>query len=124
MHHYLLTLINGGGLCTSQRLIPTCDTLLSSADFSFNMRRYTVELEETKKPAKEKKAGGGGGPRAGGAGGAGQWVEKDSENMDPGNAMDEGDAGMGGEGGDEEVVEEEEEDEVGTLNARHVIIFL
>ena len=38
--------------------------------------------------------------------------------------MDEGDAAMGGEGGDdEEVVVEEEDDEVGTLDARHVIIF-
>jgi hypothetical protein len=65
-------------------MTPICDTLLSSAAFSFIMCRYTMELEETKKPAKEKKAGGGGGARAGGAGEGG---EEDSENMDPGWAV-------------------------------------
>jgi hypothetical protein len=44
MHHYLTTLINGGGpLCAIQRLKPVCNTLLSSVAFNFNLRRYTME---------------------------------------------------------------------------------
>ena len=43
MHHYLLNLINGGGpLCTIQRLIPICSTLLLSVAFNFNLRRYNA----------------------------------------------------------------------------------
>jgi hypothetical protein len=45
MHHYFITLRNGGcPLCTIERLKPTCDTLVSSVAINFNSRRYIKVL--------------------------------------------------------------------------------
>ena len=45
MDHYFLTLIIGGGpLCTIQRLKLKFDRLLSNLAFSFNLRRYSLDM--------------------------------------------------------------------------------
>jgi len=46
MHHFFLTLINGGGpLCTIQRLKAKCDAALSNFAFNFKLRRYSMAEE-------------------------------------------------------------------------------